>query len=92
MLDKIAYRVIQLNDQVFMPHGLLMIDPAERGLRMVSSPHSSLLANTDGRRESLTLILFHFPSFRLRSVSSTAPTPIPVSNSKNCSSLKVLCI
>ena len=36
MLDKIAYRVIQLNDQVFMPHGLLMIDPAERGLRVVS--------------------------------------------------------
>ncbi|KAL5109670.1 Acetyl-CoA acetyltransferase cytosolic [Taenia crassiceps] len=35
MLDKIAYRVIQLNDQIFMPHGLLMIDPAERGLRMI---------------------------------------------------------
>ncbi|CDS42071.1 acetyl coenzyme A C acetyltransferase [Echinococcus multilocularis] len=35
MLDKIAYRVIQLNDQIFMPHGLLMIDPAERGLRVI---------------------------------------------------------
>ncbi|VDN97002.1 unnamed protein product [Rodentolepis nana] len=35
ILDKVAYRVIQLNEEVFMPQGLLMIDPAERGLRVI---------------------------------------------------------
>ncbi|VDL92824.1 unnamed protein product [Schistocephalus solidus] len=36
VLEKISYRVIQLNSEVFVPKGLLMIDPAERGLRVVS--------------------------------------------------------
>ena len=36
MLDKIGRFISEQNETVYIPHGLLIVDPVERGLRVVS--------------------------------------------------------
>ncbi|VDQ07565.1 unnamed protein product [Trichobilharzia regenti] len=36
VLQKVTLAVADLNEKLFLPNGLLMIDPSERGLRVVS--------------------------------------------------------
>lgn len=38
-LKKVAKFIVEQNERVYVPRGLLIIDPVERGLRVVSFPN-----------------------------------------------------